>query len=364
MTDKNKALFIVATQYDNLGDLIINKCLIDELAIHTKVFLDLKNGNEKFTQPLLDGKNVNNLHEEYGFSFRNTSCLKYFISYKKEFNYLFKSPGPLIYKTNPSFKEKLRNKVLDLIYGFFSRHGDMSIIGSEVSLESNKLENSLNELQKVKNLLLRSKDNVKYLRSLNLNNAAYIPDLCFLLRNKVNPNIEKDVIGISFRDLNDPKEDRLINSTTSTLVDFYTKRGKKVVFFYQVERDRDYTFNLYKDFADYPNVSFKEECLEFDEINIYENFRVVISNRLHVILLGFIHNTITFPILNDNFKTRKIPEILESIGYSQDSYDQLTESTLEDTEVNYHKIVKKVNSINEVQLSLCKNKIAEIFGSK
>lgn len=361
MTNRNKALFIVATQYDNLGDLIINKCLIDELAKHTAVFLDLKSGNEGFNQPLLESKNVYSLYKQYGFSFRNTSCLKYFISYKKEFNYLFKSPGPIIYKIKPSFKEILRNKVLALLYGFFSRHGDMSIIGSEVSLESDRLENSLKGLRKVKNLLLRSKDNVKYLRTLNFKNAKYIPDLCFLLRDKVNPNVKKDVIGLSFRDLNDPIGDRSINSSTSILVDFYTNRGKKIVFFYQVERDRDYTENLYNKFADYSNVSFINQCLKYDEISIYEDFRVVISNRLHVILLGFIHNSITFPILNNNFKTRKIPGILESIGYGQDTYDQLTKSSLEATEENYDNLVKKVNEINEIQFNVCKNEISKIF---
>ena len=43
-----KILYIVATQYDNMGDLLINKCLVDELTVYGHVYLDTKKVPEQF----------------------------------------------------------------------------------------------------------------------------------------------------------------------------------------------------------------------------------------------------------------------------------------------------------------------------
>ena len=360
----SKAAFIVATQYDNLGDLIINKCLIDELAKHTDVFIDIKDTDGSFQKYLTDNEKVHSLDKDYGFSFRSLSSIKFYTGLRNEFKYLFKSPGPIFYRSKITIKEKIRSKVFDFIYRAFRKNGDTFIIGSEVSLESDSLVNRLQGLHKFKKILLRSIGNVEYLRTLGFNNVDYIPDLCFLMRDRVNPNKAKDVIGISFRDLNDPAEDQSIERATRVLVDYYTKRGNKIVFFYQVERDRDYTHKLFKPFSDYSNVTFHNKNLDLSEISIYEDFRILISNRLHVLLLGFIHNSVAFPVLNDNFKTRKIPGILESIGFMEDTVHQITVDALEATETDYESLVKKIDTINETQYEICKNKIANIFVSE
>ena len=71
---KNKIAYIVATQYDNVGDLLINKCLIDELSLHGKVYLDTKNVPKEFKNELLKNtKNVDELFNISQYSFKGSS---------------------------------------------------------------------------------------------------------------------------------------------------------------------------------------------------------------------------------------------------------------------------------------------------
>lgn len=48
--------FICATQPTNLGDLVINKMLVDELCRYGKVFVDAYGLPEEFTKYLFDEK--------------------------------------------------------------------------------------------------------------------------------------------------------------------------------------------------------------------------------------------------------------------------------------------------------------------
>lgn len=358
-----KAVYLVATQYDNLGDLIINKCLIDELTKHVDLYVDTQNVSEEFSKQFLSNDKVKPLKKEYGFTFKNLTLLKYIFSPQQTFTYFFKSPGPIGYKKVKTFKDKIRRYIYNLIFETTSKKGIKSfVIGSEATFKNEYEKLGYAKFGKhFHKHLLRSKSNVDLIKSVGINNVEYIPDLCFLLSNKVQNIESKSKVGVSFRDLDDLKLNKDIEYSVKNFVDFYLQKGKEVVFFYQVDRDHDYTKSLFSKFKDDKRVSFREECLNYDNINIYADFESVISNRLHVVLLGFINNAITFPLINDNTSTNKIKGIYSSIGSTTIPYSILEKTDLRNVDSEFKSILEETKIINKKQYELCVFKIADLF---
>lgn len=358
-----KAVFIVATQYDNLGDLIINKCLIDELSKHVVLYIDTVNVPDKFVKELKTNPKLKFLAEDYGFSFKNKSIYKFFKSYSKEFSFLFKSPGPMVHRKKSSIKNQLRALVFQLIYKKMYSSGVKSyVIGSEITFESNELIPKFLEGNYMwEKLLVRSESNLAYLQSLGIDNAEYIPDLCFLIKEDVKIEKNRTQVGISFRNLQDDNLHDNIVKSVREFVSFYLDQGLEVVFFYQVERDKEYTKDLYSLFDSNKKISFIDTTILLDDISLYENFKAVTSNRLHVLLLGFTHNSLTFPLVDDNSSTNKIKGVYSSIGSSSTPLSILTETDLKEVDQNSEALVKETKSINQAQRALCKEKIEAIF---
>ncbi len=358
-----KAVFLVATQYDNLGDLIINKCLIDELTKHVELHVDSHNTSEEFVKYFELNDKVKFLKKSHGFSFKNASILKYLASNKIKFSYLFKSPGPIGFTEPSGIKDRVRGFVFDQIFKTTHNRGCKAyVIGSEVSLK-NEIE--IKEYQNLSKYfhqhMVRSKSNVEFLNSIGVDNANYIPDLCFLLYDKAAKKNNRTKVGISFRDLQDAKLDERIVQSVNKYVNYYLRKGKKVVFFYQVNRDYDYTKRLFLTYKGIAGVSFIEKCLNFEDIITYSDFESVISNRLHVLLLGFIHNSLTVPLINDNASTNKIKGIYSSIGSSTEPVTMLSDDQLDISDRDLNRLLEETKLINEEQSQLCKLKISEIF---
>ena len=64
-------IFICDCQYENLGDLIINKLLVDEFAKYGTVYIDTYNVPENFKAPLLEGQNLIDLYSNYRITLKN-----------------------------------------------------------------------------------------------------------------------------------------------------------------------------------------------------------------------------------------------------------------------------------------------------
>ena len=155
---------------------------------------------------------------------------------------------------------------------------------------------------------------MRALKKLSVNQVGYIPDMCFGYRPTQNNSCTTKAIAISFRDLEDVSYDDKIRRTIQSILE--SNKYDSVVFFYQVQRDYDYNKRLYMYFQEYKNVVFKEECLEWSDLSFYNRFRFTLSNRLHVLLLGLVHDVTPIPLLNSDSKTNKIIGIFKSIGLS------------------------------------------------
>lgn len=361
-----KAAFIIATQYDNLGDLIINKCLIDELTKYVELYIDTQNVSKEFISAIEKNKKVKSLKNKYSFSFKDPSFLKFIFNHGSEFSYIFKSPGPAFYRTKTSFKSKVRNTIFKLIYNKLNSSGGKTfVIGSEITIESENLNNTFIASTKyVEKFLVRSKKNVSFLQSLNVKNSEYIPDMCFLLKDKHEQiTKQKDKVGISFRNLLNEEMNNKIVETTNNFVEYYLEKDLEIVFFYQVDRDYEFTKELFIKHSNKGNVSFLEQSLDLDNISLYSSFKAVLSNRLHVLLLGYINNSLTFPLIDNNISTNKIQGVYDSVKSSIIPKTIFTRGDINLIDNDFKILSDEANSTSIFQKELCEKKIADIFQS-
>ena len=273
-----KILYIVATQYENMGDLLINKCFVDELACYGTVYLDTKKVPEEFKAILLEKENVHELSTISSISMKGAGLLRIPFAKNHKFDSLFKSPGP--FGGSHSLNQKVRAWLFYLIFLFFKRKGTKSyLMGNDYMLQTSFDSKIIGRYAKVlSGIFLRSKLNVLQVKNLGVSNVAYSPDFCFLMN--APSGAEKISVGISFRQLGDTENIHIIDAV-GTYVRYFLLQGYKVEFFYQVERDRDFNLVLYNAVAG-PNVYFREGVLKWEERDFYTDKLFLLSNRLHV----------------------------------------------------------------------------------
>lgn len=354
-----KIYFLVATQHDNLGDLLINKMLIDELAKQGSVYIDAAGLPNSFKNVLLRNKNVINFEKEYNGSLKRITGIKLMSKVKQDFTYYFKSPGPSGgIKLN--FKGIFKSLILSFQYNYFNKGGlQLNLVGNDIIVDS-MVDRFITKLDRnsFKNILVRSNENVNHLKKMGLKNVYFIPDVAFLYEMKNNIKKVKDNIYISFRDLKDQSyKDKIINYLEE-IIPFYISLGLKIVFFYQVESDKNFNTDLFSKFKS-DQVFFKDKCFEYDDIHNYHSAKYVITNRLHVMILGIMHNAVPLLVLNDDSKTSKINRIL--------SDNKLDNLILEDKEMfkvienNFNDICSNLHQVILSNKQNCQQTIKSLF---
>jgi hypothetical protein len=90
---RKKIYYLLATQHGNMGDLLINKMLIDELTKYGDVYVDCAGVNDKFKEFIFKKKNVYSANDYFNASLKRISFFKVLFQ-MKEFEYFFRTPGP------------------------------------------------------------------------------------------------------------------------------------------------------------------------------------------------------------------------------------------------------------------------------
>lgn len=355
-----KIYFLVVTQHDNLGDLLINKMLIDELTKYGSVYVDAIGLPAEFKNNLFNENQVFDFQEYYKGSIKRISGQRLLPKIAKDFDCFFKSPGPSGSGTY-SLKSLTKRLVTIFQYKFFNEKGlEMNLIGNDVNV---KLDDNFDvrvtkySASLFDNYLVRSYENVKMLRALGINNASYIPDVAFLYK----PNLlkeEKNVIGISLRDLSDKLNTNKIIKYLEIIIPFFLGKNYSINFFYQVNSDKEFNQFLHEKFK-LDNVVFLEECLKYEEIENYNRFKFLITNRLHVMILGMIHNVVPLLILNNHTRTNKINRILKDFDLEGLMVDE--QFRIEGIYNDYNLIKSKVSHNIISSKALCENKIKDVI---
>lgn len=293
--------YLCATQSSNVGDLLINKMLIDELCKYGNVYIDCYNIPNIFKQYILENERAIDIYETNGFSLKKGNIIKFYqFAQKTNITFFTQSPGPLGKLSKAySLYFKLISKILKLLKIKYY------LIGNCCS--KSKAAHEKISINNADNYLVRSNSSVQYLLSLGIKNVQYIPDLAFLYRENAQISDNQKVVTMSFREVN--IDYSLFIKWLKQVLFLLRNSGFHVEFIYQVHKDKEFATKLKSDLCKESNISFIDEIIWFNKINYYSGKAIVISNRLHSLLLGALHNAVPLALCDENIELAKITDV-------------------------------------------------------
>lgn len=352
------SFFVCRTQYENLGDLIINKMLIDELALYGTVYIDTTTVPDSFKHTLLDQSEVVEVRflEDRKWFRSSIVLLKFFR--QNGIRLYTSSPGPVFGSVVESFKYQLVSFLTNRFFSLFGikRH----YIGTCCShLVCGKRDFHSNEIAYY---YLRSNISVDYLRRyVPKKRIKYIPDLCFLLHYQVKSSAKKNVVIIDIRKP-DSGEETLIQWCVN-ITRAFTEQGFEVIVYYQVERDYCFAQRIYGAIVS-QKVSFQSNIVWYDNMDFYADKKFVISNRLHSLLIGAAYDCFPICLYQNSVHTAKLKDVFSS-AFSDDMpilYENgaVPIGNLADLFDKYGGLLKEEYSENA---GLCRQIISDIVGN-
>lgn len=338
--------FLCITQPSNLGDLIINKMLVDELCRYGKVYVDAYKTPEAFRKELVANQAAIDLYKEKRITAKRLDFIRlYKLVQKEKIRFYVSSPGPI------EGGNRLYSFVLRLIKLTFRLAGAKAYcIGGCASsmISSGKVFKS----NGVEHYYMRSQKSVDYINSYYQEKASYIPDLAYLLtfkKEQETNTIEKraKAILVNFRE---PKEKPAkFFEWCKQIIGSFVRQGYQVTLYYQVQGDREYVLRLYKETQSL-GVSLIDRLVWYEDLQIYEDKSAVVSNRLHSLLVGAAYGAIPVACVSDSKLVSKIQDVLTS------SFNELAEQI---TFPYYSDINNMVKAVNLVDRSAICSKVIE-----
>ena len=297
--------FLVLTQPSNVGDLLINKMLIKELARHGNVYVDCYNCPDDFRDVLFENMdNVIDLWKEYHYTVKRLNFIKFRNILKKKSIKLFtQSPGPFtkIHFLPLRLALNAIHKIVSMVNIPFVRIGNCC---SEALAKGEVISESY-----VDSYYLRSHQSVEYLKKMTDRSVYYFPDLSFLYSFDLRKYDKKKIAVFCFREVTGN-----LDSFISGLKYFVSKlleNGYKIKIAYQVKSDEAFSKYIYSIFK-CDKVSYHENLIWYNQLDFYKDVNIVFSNRLHSLLIGAMYGAIPVAFTNSENVVRKISDVFDS----------------------------------------------------
>lgn len=360
-----KTFYSAFTCQGNVGDILINKYQIEEYAKYGEVYVDCTGMPEYFTKILLTSENPNikDFVASYGLHYRGIGMFRVLRLLQQEgFTHFTRSPGPYPYITFP-IKTCIMRLVGAIGYYTANRLG-MKVFALGIDLDYQMASKILFPLNKkyfsVYHLLgVRSKANYHRFAGY-MQNVKYCPDMAFLCPDYTGTKSVKtrNKIALSFRRVEDVPS--LVKNLEKICM-FFFDNGYGIDLVYQVEEDYVFCEELKKQLPS--GIIFNEEMIGFEKLNTYTAYSYVITNRLHVALMGALHGALPYAIISRSSKELKIRNLFDSI-YSIRiwSYiDRFDLSMLEDIFRKHNLVLDRLFTDLNTQKRLCLDTIATIY---
>lgn len=324
--------FVCATLYDNLGDLIINKMLIDELCKYGKVYVDTYHVPVHFSKHLLVNPNTIDVYANYHVSAKRVGIGNMFRYYSFLKNNMIglvtRSPGPV---SEPNLKIRLGFKLVNYI---------AKLSGAKVAYFGNCCSAHIPKNEILRNnganqIFMRSNASVNFAKKF-LDNVDYIPDMAYLLPIHKNPKTVKKVI-VDYRSSENENDESL--TELQILISEFRKRGYAVEIYYQVASDKDHADLLYSKLKD-EGVTFRSNIVWFDDLDYYKDKSFVISNRLHSLITGAAYGAIPIARISSDYTMLKIKHVFNS-SFS----DNLNSYLGVESKINVSYLIENENTI-------------------
>lgn len=358
MANKNKIYLLPAVQYNNTGDVLINKILIEELRIYGDLIVNDKGFPNWFIEELGVKENErfsnyykDNFFEGIRISIDNNKNIPHF---------LVIHPG---HTSRQGWKTALLSDhgILKTIKYFNLRRKGLKFLRFGFSIGPFDIFNTISESFYTR---VFSYYGVRDTKSLTLaKNAKFhkpqlMPDLAWKYTFDKESEKKENYIVLSFRSGSFGTKHNSENlipviSELKTIISSLNQNYKiKVV--YQVLYDKEGAEEIYKDLkANDFNVELINEKLNLEAASkLYKNADLLISNRLHVILLGLVQGIPAFPLVREDhnqkiiniFTDNNLHEYLLYIGDNSNNVKKIESILNNEVENNRLKILIQENS--------------------
>lgn len=295
----NKIFYQAVTQFENTGDLIINRSLIELLKDHGELVVNDLGVPDWYLKDLgvSDSSRLSKKSNSGFTSYLMKTVIYNFFTGK---NNIFLVSGPGHFYGN-SLKKTLKNIISGLLFWVLKMFG-CKIVKCGTSLGPLSKRLGLSEAFRSRfyfRYLIRDSLSLKLANEIGIKNHEYMPDLAWALDapfsegENVN-NLKRKKIFLSFRVgvIEDGDSPAYLNKLISSL-DLILKNLKEnnafesIVVGYQVDRDNELCKKLYNRYRKNYSVELIPNRINLNTAQkVYEEISYVLSNRLHVMLFA------------------------------------------------------------------------------
>ncbi|MBL8812334.1 MAG: polysaccharide pyruvyl transferase family protein [Planctomycetaceae bacterium] len=299
-------MFSFSTQFENLGDCVINECLLKEVARYQHVLI-LGHRLPEWLVSRVTGK-VTICRSRMAFASRVIQLL----SSGQPLSFLFK-PGHMVCRK--SFLGQVRVAAVSAVMSLLSGLGCRVLrFGTSVDTYGpveRLAQSSLGKLHAAYGV--RDLESLELAQQLGITNACLTPDLAFMLPFTDSENARSE-IAVSFRSrpwMEGEGEQQLLSSVQRLASQF----SLRPVVIEQVRFDRDVSDRMQRVLKS-DIVRFEGTQESCDAVfGRYEHSKVLLSNRLHSLLFSWSRGAIPVPVVDRN-SDRKIIGLYDQYGLS------------------------------------------------
>ncbi|MEO1390550.1 MAG: polysaccharide pyruvyl transferase family protein [Cyanobacteria bacterium J06634_6] len=372
--DKDNANIIfydAETQFENLGDLLINRILLRKLRNFGSLCINLA-AVPSWYQEKIEALPSESLDEGNG-KFENRV---FWIGMRSLFNpnlnvYLVQIPG--------HYSGGVRGRALKKILYFLL----LKLVGVRIC----RLGTSIGAFSKDRARLekwqsrfmhyysVRDSLSQQYAQEIGIRKPRFFPDLAWLVTPcsmEALSSIEKrEYVILSFREVNFGSETSLdyqncFWATLDNVIDQVANElSMKIVVSYQVKRDYTFSKKIFDRYADTYNIHFMESKIDDDSMNsIYSASYMTFSNRLHVLMMSMAYGSLPVGVINPDehskilgiFHDSKLEHLILNM-YESEQVAQRMNDILASTHTLRQSIVELYSSNQKISKRL----LAEVF---
>lgn len=378
MNTKKIVFFQARTQYENTGDVLINKSLLDHLKRYATLLVNDSDMPEWYVDEL--GVEETEKITETGGSFNRfmlKSAISRFFNRDKPRVYLI--AGPPGHQFGNSLGKAARDTFSGIIFFGLQLLGVKIIkIGFSIGPIGKKVEFSEKFRSVFTNFYyVRDTLSLALVKSIGIKKAKLFPDLAWSYKSlPINSSlsiVDKRKLLFTFRgNIVTGHEDsaylkKLVDFVGAVLMKYHLQY--ECIICYQVEMDRDFCLKIYEELCTKYNVQFIDGQIKLDTApNLYRDSVAILTNRLHGALLAYKYGALPI-IVTDVEKHIKIKGIYEDAGIGGlmiDTEDRLSSmlGSLESAISNKSMLMESIKEAEERYISVSNRLISEIFNDK
>jgi polysaccharide pyruvyl transferase WcaK-like protein len=370
----NIVFFQGKTQYENTGDVLINKSLVQLLRNYAAVLVNNKEMPESYVESL--GLQPQECITKTGNNF-NLRLLQsaFAAAVRKDAAKVYLIAGPPGHQFGNSIKKSFRN-VLSGCY--FSVLNVLGVKIIKIGFSIGPIGKAIACSEKFRALfthhyLVRDSMSLRLSQDIGIQKAALFPDLAWLyaLPKAVKPAEKRKVI-LSFRhavtasgadDLYLTKLKQHLFAMLKSLDDTY-----EVEVVYQVKRDYDFAKVLFEELGKEIRLSFNEVQVSLENAGeVYGSGVCVLTNRLHVALLSYKYGALPLILTDakDHLKIKGIYEDANAGALMLDVNSGLNENITQFVSLlqNRQALLHNLNNKEQEYSNLSKKTFEKIFSA-